>query len=151
VEREFVFPVEAPFAGAGGNRAAIKVMGRYDLVTEGAGGVTIVDFKTGEVREPRAAEKRAQESLQLDIYALAWLRTKGRLPERVELRFLETGLVAGKTPTEQDAVRTLERIQNAAAAIRRGDFPARPTWMACGPCPFREICPHTARGPQSEA
>ena len=42
-----------------------------------------------------------------------------------------------------------DRIREAATAIRRRDFPARPTWMACGQCPFREICPHTARGRES--
>ena len=80
VEQEFAFALERN-----------RVQGRYDLVVEGEGHVTIVDFKTGDVREEKAAEKRAQESLQLDLYALAYLRTKGRLPDRVELRFLETG------------------------------------------------------------
>ena len=94
----------------------------------------------------KAAQKRADESLQLDIYALAHLRTKGRLPDRVELRFLESGLAAGRAPTGDDVFRTEERIRAAAEGIRGRDFPPRPTWMACGQCPFRDICPHTARG-----
>jgi DNA helicase-2/ATP-dependent DNA helicase PcrA len=105
-----------------------------------------VDFKTGDVRDEKAAQKRAKESLQLDIYALAHLKAKGRLPERVELRFLESGLAAGRRPTGEEAAVTEERIRAAAAAIRRREFPAKPTWMACGQCPFREICPHTAWG-----
>ena len=120
------------------------MQGRYDLVIEKEGEVAIVDFKTGDVRDAKAAEKRAKESLQLDIYALAQLKTKGRLPDRVELRFLESGLVAGRRPTAEEAAVTEERIRAAAAAIRRREFPAKPTWMACGQCPFREICPHTA-------
>ena len=48
-------------------------------------------------------QQRAKESLQLDIYALAHLRTAGRLPDRVELRFLESGLAGGKRPTLEDA------------------------------------------------
>ena len=107
-----------------------------------------MDFKTGDVRDEKAAQKRAKESLQLDIYALAHLKTKGRLPERVELRFLESGLAAGRRPTAEEAARTEERIRAASAAIRRRAFPAKPTWMACGQCPFREICPHTAWGPE---
>jgi DNA helicase-2/ATP-dependent DNA helicase PcrA len=133
VEQEFTFDVERN-----------RIQGRYDLVLEREGRVTILDFKTGEVRDPRAARKRTDESLQLDIYALAHVRTKGRLPDRVELRFLESGLAAGRTPTLDEAERTEERIRQAAAGIRRREFPARPTWMACGQCPFREICPHTA-------
>jgi DNA helicase-2/ATP-dependent DNA helicase PcrA len=135
VEEEFTFDVERN-----------RVQGRYDLVAEQDGRVTILDFKTGEVADLKAAQKRADESLQLDIYALAHLRTKGRLPDRVELRFLESGLVAGRAPTLEDVSRTEERIRTAAEGIRRRDFHPRPTWMACGQCPFREICPHTTRG-----
>ena len=65
---------------------------------ESAGETVIVDFKTGDVRDQKAADRRARESLQLDIYALAQLRTQGRLPDRVELRFLETGLVGLAPP-----------------------------------------------------
>jgi DNA helicase-2/ATP-dependent DNA helicase PcrA len=140
VEQEFAFTLERN-----------RVQGRYDLVVERDGHVTIVDFKTGDVREAKAAEKRARESLQLDLYALAHLRTRGRLPDRVELRFLETGLVAGKRPTLEDAAKTEARIRSAAEAIRQRAFPATPTWMACGQCPFRDICPHTARAPEEEA
>jgi ATP-dependent DNA helicase UvrD/PcrA len=134
VEEEFAFEVSRN-----------RVVGRYDLVAERDGEVTILDFKTGEVREQKAAQKRADESLQLDIYALAHLRTKGRLPDRVELRFLESGLSAGRRPTLEETHRTEARILAVAEGIRRQEFEARPTWMACGQCPFREICPHTAR------
>ena len=139
VEEEFAFVLERN-----------RVQGRYDLVIEREGEVAIVDFKTGDVRDPKAAQKRAKESLQLDIYALAHLKTKGRLPERVELRFLESGLVAGRRPAAEEAVATEERIRAAASAIRRREFPAKPTFMACGQCPFRDICPHTAWGPEAE-
>jgi DNA helicase-2/ATP-dependent DNA helicase PcrA len=135
VEREFAFYVERT-----------RVQGRYDLLIEREGLVTVVDFKTGDVREAKAAEKRARESLQLDIYALAHLETRQRLPDRVELRFLESGLVAGRQPTLVEADATRQRVRAAAAAIRRREFPARPTWLACSQCPFREICPHTAWG-----
>jgi ATP-dependent DNA helicase UvrD/PcrA len=135
VEEEFAFSLERN-----------RVQGRYDLVIEREGEVAIVDFKTGDVRDEKAAQKRARESLQLDVYALAHLETKGRLPDRVELRFLESGLSAGRRPTPDEAAATRERIRAAAAGIRRRDFAAKPTWMACGQCPFREICPHTAWG-----
>jgi DNA helicase-2/ATP-dependent DNA helicase PcrA len=135
VEQEFAFPLERN-----------RIQGRYDLVLESAGETAVVDFKTGEVRDQKAADRRARESLQLDIYALAQLRTRGRLPDKVELRFLETGLVAARRPTEVEAVATEARIRDAASAIRKRVFPARPTFFACSQCPFREICPHTAWG-----
>ena len=110
VEEDFAFTLERN-----------RVQGRYDLVIEREGEVAIVDFKTGDVRDEKAAQKRAKESLQLDIYALAHLETKGRLPDRVELRFLESGLVAGRRPTPKEAAATRERIRTAAA----GDPEAR--------------------------
>ena len=136
VEQEFAFDL-------GRNR----VVGRYDLVVEHDGHVTIVDFKTGDVRDEKAAEKRAPESLQLDVYALAYLRTKGRLPDRVELRFLETGLVGRQAPDPGGSGEAEARIRAAADAHPPARLPAPPTFMACGQCPFRDICPHTARGP----
>jgi DNA helicase-2/ATP-dependent DNA helicase PcrA len=140
VEQEFVFYL-------GRN----KLVGRYDLVVERDGQAQILDFKSGEVAEQKRAEQRAQESLQLDVYALAFLKTRGRLPDWVELRFLETGLLAGKRPTLEDVRRAEARILEAAAGIRRREFPARPSFLACSFCAFREICPHTARGPEAEA
>jgi DNA helicase-2/ATP-dependent DNA helicase PcrA len=128
-----------------------RVQGRYDLVLEQAGETTVVDFKTGDVRDQKTADRRARESLQLDIYALAWQRSKGRLPEQVELRFLETGLGASRRPTADEAVATESRIRAAAQGIRRRVFDARPTFFACSQCPFREICPHTAWGAPEES
>jgi DNA helicase-2/ATP-dependent DNA helicase PcrA len=125
-----------------------KVVGRYDLVVERDGEVTILDFKTGAVDEPDKAAERARDSLQLDVYALAWLRTHGALPERVELRFLESGLAAGRRPTLAEAAATEETIRALAVRIRAREFAARPSYMACGQCAFRDICPHTARGPE---
>ena len=139
VEKEFSFTV-----------GATRVGGRYDLVLEAPdGAVTILDFKTGSVDDETKAAQRARDSLQLDVYALAWLRTQGRLPERLELRFLESGLSGVKVPTHDEAARTEEKIRGVAESLRRREFPARPSYMACGQCAFRDICPHTARAPES--
>jgi DNA helicase-2/ATP-dependent DNA helicase PcrA len=139
VEQEFAFTVDRT-----------RVVGRYDLVVERAGRVTILDFKTGDVDDLKRAQQRAIESLQLDIYALAHLKNTGRLPDWVELRFLESGLAGGKRPTMDEAARTEARIRDIAGLIRRRDFSPRPSFMACGLCAFREICPHTARGPEAD-
>jgi DNA helicase-2/ATP-dependent DNA helicase PcrA len=133
VEQEFAFAV-----------GQTRVQGRYDLVIEDAGQVTILDFKTGSVRTAQEAEARAKDSLQLDVYAFAHLRTQGRLPDRVELRFLESGLAGGKRPTLAEAEATEALIQEVSAALRRNDFAARPSYQACTQCAFRDICPYTA-------
>lgn len=134
VEQDFAFWVERN-----------KVVGRYDLVVENEGQVAVLDFKTGGVDTQKAARERVEESLQLDVYALAQLRTRGRLPDWVELRFLESGLRAGRRPTLERAEACESVVRDTAAQIRRRDFAARPSWLACSQCAFRDICPHTAR------
>ena len=134
VEEEFSFPI-----------GRTRVMGRYDLVVRDDSGVTILDFKTGDVDSREKAQKRAEDSLQLAIYALAHLRITGALPARVELRFLESDLVGGFAPTLTQAQDTEKQVAEVADAISRGRFEATPSHAACRPCPFRDVCPATAR------
>jgi len=134
--------VEEDFSFAVGRT---RVMGRYDLVVATDEGVTVLDFKTGDVSTETKAQHRAEESLQLAIYALAHFRTKGVLPTRVELRFLESDLVGGFTPTEALVLLTEKKIADVADRISRGLFDATPSHSACRPCPFRDVCPATAK------
>ena len=77
----------------------------------------------------------------MGIYALAYRQTTGQIPTQVELHFLESGLsgVAQKTAEEIEETATI--IKEVAAGIRARDFTAKPGYMACGYCAFREICP----------
>ena len=134
--------VEEDFSFAVGRT---RVMGRYDLVVSTDEGVTILDFKTGDVNTEAKAQRRAEESLQLAIYALAHFRTTGALPTRVELRFLETGLVGGFAPSQALVLATEKKVAEVADRISRGLFEATPSHGACRPCPFRDVCPATAR------
>ena len=120
-------------------------MGRYDLVVATDEGVTILDFKTGDVNTEAKAQRRAEESLQLAIYALAHFRTTGALPTRVELRFLETDLVGGFAPSQALVLATEKKVAEVADRISRGLFEATPSHGACRPCPFRDVCPATAK------
>jgi DNA helicase-2/ATP-dependent DNA helicase PcrA len=106
--------------------------------------VTIVDYKSSDVRDPAQARQRARESLQLGIYALAWRSVTGRLPDAVALHFIGTGVVGS---AEVDAARMEkvgEAIARAAAGIRTGAYGATPGYVACSYCAFREICPSSA-------
>ncbi len=104
----------------------------------------IVDYKSSNVREPARAEDRATESLQLQIYALVWREMFGRLPARVELRFLESGVVGRHVPTDEDAETALSAVRAAAAGIRARRFAATPSYQACRYCAYNQICPYTA-------
>ena len=124
-------------------------LGGLDLVTPTlpfgeAERVTIVDYKSSDVRDPAQARQRAKDSLQLGIYALAWRSVTGRLPDAVALHFIGTGVIG---TAEVDAARVEkvgDAIGRAAAGIRAGAFAATPGYVACSYCAFREICPSSA-------
>jgi DNA helicase-2/ATP-dependent DNA helicase PcrA len=123
-----------------------RLRGRYDRVDiEPDGRVVITDYKSSDVRDPATANRRARESLQLSIYALAWEARHGRLPDTLALHFLESGLVGRSEVTERRLERAQEKVISAASGIRQGAFEATPSTVRCGMCPFREICPDAAR------
>jgi DNA helicase-2/ATP-dependent DNA helicase PcrA len=137
VEREFGFNLEL-------NQGLNRVRGRFDRVDETPEGLVIVDYKSSDVTDQKKADQRAKESLQLKIYALAQYEMTGRLPARVELRFLESGLIGRHSPTTDDLVSARAAIVEAAQGIRQRQFEATPEYQACRYCPYNQICPSTA-------
>ena len=133
VEKEFGFAI-------GPNR----VRGRFDRVDEDLLGAVIVDYKTSEVKRQKDADRRVADNLQLKVYALAWREMTGRLPQRVELRFIETSVVGRHEPTASDVDTAITAVQEAAAGIRARRFDAKPSRNACGFCAYNQICPFTA-------
>jgi DNA helicase-2/ATP-dependent DNA helicase PcrA len=106
--------------------------------------VTITDYKSSDVRDPAKARERARESLQLQIYAMAYQAESGRLPDAVQLWFLESGLVGRVEVDEKRLDKARTSIRRAAAGIRARNFAATPEYIACGYCAFRDICPASA-------
>ena len=120
-----------------------KVIGYWDRVDETPEGTTIIDYKTSDVDEERAADRRAKESLQLAIYALAHAQLVGQPPAAVQLRFLTPEVIVGRyKPTPSFLQRAREAIQEATQGILGQDFAPRPSYMACSGCAYRSICPH---------
>jgi DNA helicase-2/ATP-dependent DNA helicase PcrA len=107
----------------------------------GAERVTITDYKSSDVRDPAKARQRARDSLQLQIYAMAYEALSGRLPDVVQLHFLDSGLVGRAAVDPARLTKAREKIAVAAEGIRRQDFAPKPDTLACTYCPFREICP----------
>ena len=106
--------------------------------------VTITDYKSSDVRDPAAARQRARESLQLTIYALGYQALTGRLPDVVQLSFLETGLIGRAEVDAKRIARGQAQVAQAAEGIRARDFQATPDPVGCTYCPFRDICPSSA-------
>jgi DNA helicase II / ATP-dependent DNA helicase PcrA len=132
IEKEFAF--ELP-------EAEVRVNGRYDRVDLDPHGATVIDYKTSLVDEQRIATKRARESMQLKLYALAYERQAGRLPLAGELRFVETGLRGAVAFAPEDSAAAAAFITRVAAGIRAGDFVATPAPDTCGGCAFQRVCP----------
>jgi DNA helicase-2/ATP-dependent DNA helicase PcrA len=123
-----------------------RVRGRYDRVDrDDDGRVVITDYKSADVRDPATASRRARDSLQLSIYALAYEAQHGKLPDELALHFLESGIVGRATPTPRRLARAAEQVTTVSEGIRAGAFEPNPSPMRCGFCPFREICPDAAR------
>src|SRR5215470_3932208 len=133
VEKDFAFSV-----------GATRVRGRFDRVDEDLLGATIVDYKTSEVTKQKDADRRVAASLQLKMYALAWREGTGQLPQRVELRFIESNVAGRHVPTDADIDEALASVEAAAAGIRARRFEATPSRNACRWCAYRQICPFTA-------
>jgi DNA helicase-2/ATP-dependent DNA helicase PcrA len=142
-ERTGLIPtvVERPFTFLLGTT---KVVGRFDRVDERDGRVAIIDYKSSAVRDQKEADRKAKESLQLAIYALAYDQMHGRIPDVVELHFLESGLVGSARKTEGELEETRTTIGEVARGIRARTFTATPGYLQCSYCAFREICPSTA-------
>jgi DNA helicase-2/ATP-dependent DNA helicase PcrA len=135
--------VEQEFAVAVGRE---RVRGRYDRVDVAEDGrVTITDYKSSDVRDPGTADRRARESLQLSLYALAYEAQHDRLPDELALHFLESGIVGRVAPSRKRLDKAAEAVREVGDGIRAGRFEAAPSAMRCGFCPFREICPDAAR------
>jgi DNA helicase II / ATP-dependent DNA helicase PcrA len=106
--------------------------------------VTITDYKSSDVRDPAKARQRARDSLQLQIYAMAYEAMTGRLPDAVQLHFLDSGLIGRAEVDPRRLERGREKIATAATGIRARSFEPTPSTMACTYCPFHDVCPASA-------
>lgn len=133
IEKEFSFTFE-------GNRIA----GRWDRVDETPEGGVIIDYKTAEVHDQKTADKKAKENPQLTLYAWSYRERFGTLPVRVELHFLDSGFIGTAVRKEKEIEKMQEKVRVVAEGIRKEDFEARPTYIACQYCAYQDICPNTA-------
>ncbi len=115
----------------------VIVKGRMDQVNRlGSQKVEIVDYKTGKPKDA----KKAKDSLQLSVYALAAQEVLELKPERLVFYNLTTNEAIA---TERDAkalAKTKQTIYEVAGQIRASEFPAKPSFL-CVYCDYRSLCP----------
>ena len=123
------------------------VVGRWDRIDEIDGEIVLIDYKTSEIEDREKANERAERSLredQLGLYALAYAETRQVAPARVQLQFMDSGIV-GEARVERDHLeRARGRVRTAAAGIRAASFPAAPDLRKCSNCPYARFCVHSA-------
>lgn len=125
----------------------VVVIGRMDQVNRIAGDdVEIVDYKTGRPRD----EEKAKKDLQLSVYALAARELFDWNPARLSFYNLQTNNVVSSTRDEKKLKKVQEKIQEAAADIRGGEFLPK-MGFACRYCDFRLICPAHEQGAAASA
>ena len=120
--------------------SGVRVRGRIDRVDDDHGHRRIVDFKTGKAYDQRKAE----DSIQLGIYALAARELWGEVPQALVIYNLEDNSETVSTRTS-GALASLEcKVEEVADGIRQslegGFFEARPEFH-CKWCDFRSVCP----------
>jgi putative RecB family exonuclease len=120
--------------------SGVRVRGRMDRVDDDGGRRRIVDFKTGKAYDQR----KADESVQLGIYALAARELWGEVPQALVIYNLEDNSETVSTRTAGALAAIEATVQEVAEGIRGsladGVFEARPEFH-CKWCDFRNVCP----------
>ena len=125
----------------------VVLTGRMDQVNRlGPGAEEIVDYKTGKPR----GEDKARKDVQLSAYALAAREVFDWNPARLTFHFLQTNQAVSATRDAKQLKKVRDEIQQAAADIRAGEFPANPGY-ACRFCDYESICPAREEGAAASA
>ena len=119
----------------------VKFSGRWDRVDITTDGAVIIDYKATEVKDEKEANKRTKDSLQMDIYALSFLKSQAEPLIETRLHFLGSDIVGCASKGEKELARAMEKIKEAELGIRDKKYKARPDWHNCSHCAFNTICP----------
>lgn len=129
IEKEFAFTIDN-----------IKIIGRWDRIDAVGDAVIITDYKSSDVKDEKDAVKRAKESFQLSLYALAYEKIFNKAVSKVQLYFLENNIAGAVTKTRADIEDTVKIIKEAAGGIRQGNFAPKPGYMNCQYCSYQSLC-----------
>ena len=124
--------------------AGAKIIGRWDRIDMDKESV-VIDYKTSDVSDEKSARTKAQESRQLGIYALAFEKKFGLLPDKLTLHFVKFGIEGTVRPTPQWMERMLEDAVKAVQGIKQENYDPNPGY-GCRTCPYEPICPALRKG-----
>ncbi len=125
-------------------RRALLITGRIDALWRLPDGtIEVRDYKTGA----------CPDSLEEDIGAQIYLLLAANLPERptnIRVTYESLGRDEGQTvsidATHSNLAQALRLVTDHAEHIRKErTFPAYPSVVACGTCPYAHLCPEAHR------
>jgi DNA helicase-2/ATP-dependent DNA helicase PcrA len=120
----------------------VVLAGRMDQINSlPDGSCEIVDYKTGTPR----TEKELRKNLQLTLYVLAAREALELGLPPVAFHYHENDAVIRVQREAKDLAEAESIVQEVAAGIRAGQFPAR-AGFNCRFCDYRLICPAHERG-----
>jgi DNA helicase-2/ATP-dependent DNA helicase PcrA len=135
-EKGFALPLENNVIITG-RMDQVNSLGRVDrsAVTK-THDVEIVDYKTGKPKK----DADAKRDLQLSLYALAAKEIFEWNPVRLVFHYLQNNQIQVTTRDAKQLDEAQKIVQEAAADIRAGEFPAKPGFV-CRTCAYKPICP----------
>ena len=119
----------------------MRFIGRWDRVDLTEKGAVIVDFKATEIKDKKEADKRAKDSLQMDLYALSFTKTQDQPLSEVRLHFLESDLLGCAQKGTNEFEKAMEKILEVEKGVKNQMFDPKPDWHNCSYCDYRAICP----------
>src|SRR5215471_2342250 len=116
----------------------VTIIGRMDQVNSlSRNDVEIVDYKTGRPKK----DWHAKKDLQLSLYALAAKEIFEWNPVRLVFHYLQNNETQVTMRDSKQLAEAQAIVQEAAADIRAGQFPPRPSPSVCRSCACKPICP----------
>ena len=103
------------------------------------GGLVVIDFKTGS-KPSNITKAGIREDIQMNIYCMAVQAMYGKVPVRASLYYLKDDKTIDYIPDEESIAAFKERVSGMISAVCSEEFPARPLYMGCGRCDYRDLC-----------
>jgi len=118
-------PDHAVVPGDDGERSVTGSIDRIEQQPDG--GLVVIDFKTGS--SAGITKNTIREDIQMNLYCIAVQEIYGKLPVRASLYYLKDNKMVDYIPDE-----------SSIAAVCAEEFVAKPSFMGCQRCDYRDLC-----------
>lgn len=132
--RDILF-LEKRFSFKIGKEIMKGAIDRVDCLPDGT--LEVVDYKTGQPKEEGNLDYNAKK--QLVLYQIFLEEFLSRRVSKLTYYYLESGEAVSFTTNEKEMEKLKAQISEQIAAIRKGEFPPKPSLM-CQYCDFNTIC-----------